>query len=199
MRLAILAKGPTLQRYPGRDGYKEVWGLNQLGLTRDLDRLFVMDDLVLRMPAWDADLPEALKHYPRPIVTSKVYEDWPTAQRFPIEEVAKHFGLPLGISMYSTVDYMIALGVYEGYDVIELFGVDCTQAKREERERASIARWIAVAQNAGVRVIAQPQSFFYWYTNTGVCYEHGMYGYAGPPRIESLCDTKTNTSTAHTM
>ena len=186
MKVCILAKGPTLSRYPGRDGYKEVWGLNQLGLAHDLDRLFVMDDLKMRMPAWDPDLPEALMDYKQPIVTSKVYEEWPASVRFPIEDVSKFFGLPLGISFYSTVDYMIALAVFEGYDVIELFGVDCANPKREETTRCSIARWIAVAQDRGVRVKTLPGSFFQWYTQTGVCYEQGLYGYAGAPRIEDL-------------
>ena len=195
-KVAILAKGPTLGKFQGIDG--EVWGLNQIGLTHDLTRLFVMDDLKMRMPLWDAEFDTWSKDYDKPIITSKAYPEWPTSERFPIEAVAKFFGLPLGISFYSTVDYMIALAIYEGYDVIKLYGVDCTQAKREETARCSIARWIAVAQAHGVRVEAQSGSFFTWYTNTGHCYESGLYGYAGPPRIEDLCDTETNTSMAHT-
>lgn len=145
-----------------------------------------MDDLKLRMPKWDKALPEMLKGYPGRIVTSRVYPEWPTSEAFPIREVSGMFGLPLGISFYSTVDYMIALAIYEGVEEIDLFGVDCMEPKRDERERVSIGRWIAVAQARGVHVKTHGTSFFNWYTVPGVCYEQGLYGYAGPPRIEEL-------------
>jgi hypothetical protein len=184
MKVAILAKGPTLQKFSGIDG--EVWGLNQLGRSHNLDRLFVMDDLRIRMPIWDSELPEFLKGYDKPIYTSRVYPEFKTSVEYPLADVSKRFGVPLGISFYSTVDYMIALAVYEGYDVIDLYGVDCTQPKREERERVSIARWITVAQANGIEVRAQSGSFFSWFTNTGTVYEHALYGYVGTPRIEEL-------------
>jgi len=145
-----------------------------------------MDDLLLRLPAWDPALPEALKFYKGRLITSRKYPEWPASEEYPLTKVSGYFGLPLGISFYSTVDYMIALAVYEGYEVIDLYGVDCANPKREETVRCSIARWIAVAQSSGVRVTTCPGSFFHWFTVTGICYEQGLYGYAGPPRIENL-------------
>ena len=186
MRIAILAKGGTLGKYPGKEGYDEVWGLNQLAKSHDLDKLFVLDDLIYRMPAWDPDLPEWLKTYDKPIITSKKYDDWPTAEEFPIREVCHEFGLPLGMAMYSTVDYMLAYGAWLGVEQMDLYGVDCANPKREERVRVSIAMWIGVAQSRGIRVTTKPGSFFQWYTVPGVCYEEGLYGYCSPPRIEEL-------------
>ena len=186
MRIALLAKGPTLKKYPGKEGYDEVWGLNQLGCSHDLDKLFIMDDLVYRMPAWDPDLPEFLKTYDKPFITSKKYDDWPMAEEYPIREVCHEFGVPLGMAMYSTVDYMLAYGIYLGVEQMDLYGVDCSNPKREERVRVSIAMWIGVAQSRGIRVTTQPGSFYQWYTVPGVCYEEGLYGYCSPPRIEEL-------------
>lgn len=184
MKVALLAKGKTLAKFDGE--YDEVWGLNQIAKSHDLTKLFVMDDLIYRMPAWDSDFPEWLKTYDKPIITSKKYADWPTSESFPIKEVAKKFGLPLGISMYSTVDYMLALAIYLGASQIDLFGIDCANPKREETTRVSIGRWIAVAQSHGIKVNSLPGSFFQWFTVTGVCYEQGLYGYVGAPRIEEL-------------
>jgi len=186
MNVAILAKGDTLKQFPGGDGFTEVWGLNQLGLTHDLDRLFVMDDLKMRMPAWDQDLPEKLKSYKGRIITSREYQEWPASEAFPLTDVAQFFGLPLGLSYYSTVDYMIALAIYEGADRIDLFGVDCARPRREETERTSIAGWIKAAQSKGIKVVSYEGSFFYWFTSTGACYNQGLYGYHQPPRIECL-------------
>ena len=83
---------------------------------------------------------------------------------------------------------MIALAIHEGYDVIEMFGVDCANPRREETVRCSIARWIAVAQSKGIRVKVHEGSFFLWFTATSICYEQGLYGYHQPPRIEGLCE-----------
>jgi len=181
-----LAKGPSLARFSGQEGFTEVWGLNQIAKSHDLDLLFVMDDLVHRMPAWDKDFPGWLKFYDKPIMTSKTYPEWPTSIRYPIEEHCRKFGLPLGMAMYSTVDYMLAYGILKGVEEMHLYGVDCNHPKREERARVSIAMWIGVAQSLGIRVVTQKESFFNWYTIPGVAYEQGLYGYAGPPRIEDL-------------
>lgn len=184
MKIAILAKGPSLARFEG--SFDQVWGLNQLGKSHDLDLLFVMDDLIHRMPAWDPDFPEWLKSYDKPIVTSKAYEEWPTSTEYPIQEHCFEFGIPLGLAMYSTVDYMLAYGILNRVDEMHLYGVDCSHPKREERARVSIAMWIGVAQSRGIRVVTQKESFFNWYTVPGVGYEQGLYGYSGPPRIEDL-------------
>jgi len=184
VKIAVLAKGPSLQAFSGE--FDQVWGLNQLARSHDLDKLFVMDDLKSRMPYWDAELPEWLKTYDRPIVTSRAYPEWPTAERYPVEDVAQHFGIPLGLSYYSSVDYMIALAVYQGVTELHLFGVDCSDPKREETVRVGIGLWIGVAMGRGVRVVTYPGSYYQWFTVPGICYEKGMYGYVGPPRIESL-------------
>lgn len=185
MKIAILAKGSTLSKFEGN--YDEVWGLNQIGLTHEVDKLFVMDDLKVRLPLWGSgDFAEWLKTYNKPIITSKQYDEWATSEAFPIEEVAAHFGLPLGICMYSTVDYMLALAIYKGATQIDLYGVDCADPKREETIRVSIGMWIGVAMSRGIKVTTKSGSFFQWYTVTGVCYEKGLYGYVGAPRIETL-------------
>jgi len=59
MRLAILGAGASIEHYPGRNGdnyknpYDEVWALNGMAYwpsCEDIDRLYVMDDLVYRLP-----------------------------------------------------------------------------------------------------------------------------------------------------
>ena len=185
MRIALLAKGHTLSKFiPNK--HDEVWGLNQLAKTHDLDRTFILDDLVQRLPAWDEELAEWLKTYKKSIITSRKYPDWPTSQEYPIRRVCKFFGLPLGLAFYSSVDYMLALAIYESMSEIDLYGVDCSHPRREERERVSIAMWIGIAMSRGIKVTTQPGSFFHWYTKIDMCYNHGMYGYVSPPKIEEL-------------
>lgn len=186
MKVALLAKGPTLDKFEGRDSFDEVWGLNQLGKTHELDRLFVMDDLVMRLPYYDGpEFSDWLKTYKGRIITSKQYDDWPTSEAYPIEEVSKFLGLPLGLAYYSTPDYMVATAIHEGADEIYLFGIDCI-APGMDQVRCSMAMWLGAAMSRGIRVVAPKGSAFTWWTNTGICLEQGLYGYVGRPRIESL-------------
>ena len=186
MKVAILAKGKTIEKYPGRGGFDQVWGLNQIGQTHALDRLYVMDDLELRLPYYDGpEFPEWLKTYEGRIITSKQYDEWPTSEPFPLIETAHYFGLPLGIAMYSTTDYMLADAIREGAEEIHLYGVDCTSPGMDQI-RCSIAMWIGVAMGRGIRVVALNGSVFRWWTYAGRCLEQGLYGYVDRPRIEQL-------------
>jgi len=195
MRVAILGAGASIEHYPGRNGdkyknsYDEVWALNGMAYwpsCEDIDRLYVMDDLVHRLPYYNnSELSESLKTYEKRIITSRVYKDWPTTERFPIEDCVQEFGLPLGISMYSTPDFMIAHAVMEGYDSIDLFGVD-NITKCVPEMTSSTSKWIGVAQARGIVVNTYVGSHHMFHTSTAFAHEFGLYGYAFRPRIESL-------------
>lgn len=186
MKLALLAKGKTLSRYPGREGYDQVWGLNQIAQSHDLDRAFIMDDLELRLPYYNGpEFPEWLKGYQGRLITSRPYSDWPSSEAFPLADVCKFFGLPFGIAFYSTVDYMLAYAIYIGARHLDLYGVDCLEPKMEQM-RNSISFWIGVAMSRGARVTTQPGSFFRYWTDGGIALEQGCYGYVDRPRIETL-------------
>ena len=197
MRIAILANGETvnnIHRNPTlTKKYDQLWGINQQatwkGIT--LDKCFVMDDLKLRMPFYSGyDFTDWLKTYKHPIVTSRAYEEWPTSEAYPIVEICHYFGLPLGTSMYSSPDYMIALAVYMGATRIDLFGVDMVETNKNSAEMVmSTAQWIGAALARGVLVRSFHGSAFQWITNPGVSMENGLYGYVRKPRIEELVNT----------
>ena len=194
-RLAILACGSSIDKYQGRCGgecqkaFDEVWALNGMAYwpsCEDIDRLYVMDDLVYRLPVYNTDeLAESLKTYEKRIITSVAYEDWPTSESFPINDCVKEFGLPLGIAMYSTPDWMIAHAIMEGWTEIDLFGVD-NQLKAASEMRSSTAMWIGVAMSRGILVTTYQGSYHQYFTCTAVAHEFGIYGYAFRPRIEKL-------------
>ena len=171
-RLAVLANGKTVQNFvsnPTVQGkYDEVWGLNQQATWKgiQLDRLFVMDDLKLRMPFYAGyDFVNWLKDYKRPIITSRQYDEWPTSEAFPIKKVAAYFGLPLGINMYSTPDYMLALGIYEGFDQIDLFGCDFSDGIKSDNHMVmGTAQWIGAAHARGILVRTFVGSVFQYLT-----------------------------------
>ena len=196
MKIAILANGETVQQFTKTGAIKpkhdEVWGLNQQSTWKgiELDRCFIMDDLKLRMPFYAGyDFVNWLKDYKKPIITSKAYEEWPTSEAYPIQEVSHYFGLPLGAAMYSTVDYMIALAIYEGATQIDLYGVDMSNKEVPTEMVLGTAAWIGAAQARGVYVRTFVGSIFQYITNPGIVMESGLYGYVQRPRIEDLVNT----------
>ncbi len=197
MKIAILANGDTVKQFTNtasvKPHYDEVWGLNQQatwkGIT--LDRCFIMDDLKLRMPFYAGhDFVEWLKTYDRPIVTSKAYKEWPTSEDYPIKEICHYFGVPLGTSMYSTVDYMIALAIYEGAIQLDLYGVDMTHKSAPTEMVLGTSAWIGAALARGVLVKTLQGSIFTFITNPGITMEAGLYGYVQKPRIEDLVNNE---------
>jgi hypothetical protein len=194
MKIALLANGKTVQNFtnnPTITKYDQVWGLNQQATWKGikLDRCFVMDDLKLRMPYYAGlDFVEWLKTYERPIITSRAYPEWPTSTDYPIKEIAHYFGLPLGISMYSTPDYMIALAIYEGATHLDLFGCDMIEKGLDEMKMGT-AQWLGAAHARGVLCRTFVGSIFQYVTNPGFAMECGLYGYAKRPRIEDLVNT----------
>jgi len=193
VKVALLANGETVQQFtkPGaiKPKHDQVWGLNQQATWKgiELDRCFIMDDLKLRMPFYAGyDFVNWLKDYDKPIITSKAYDEWPTSEAYPIEEIAKYFGLPLGVAMYSTVDYMIALAIFEGATQIDLYGVDMTSKTAPPEMLMGTAQWIGAAHARGVYVRGFVGSIFQFITNPGIAMEAGLYGYVQKPRIENL-------------
>ena len=191
MKIAILAKGQTLSKFPGREKFDQTWGLNQQARDRDdLDLCFVMDDVMLRLPFYDGpEFPEWLKTYKGRWFTSRKYDDWPTSTEFPIVECAKFFGLPLGISFYSTPDYMIACAIMQGATEIHMYGCDVLEIKANEM-RSSTALWIGAAESRGITVTVPQGSFYYIYTRVPMVIENGLYGYVYRPRIEDLVGSR---------
>lgn len=196
MIYAILANGETTINFTKRAShlprnYDKVWGLNQQATWQghEFDAIFIMDDLRYRMPSY-AKQPfvDWLKTYDGKIITSTAYEEWPTAEAFPIVEICKYFGLPLGVCMYSTVDYMIALAIYEGATEIHLFGVDMMNDDHPMEMRCSTVGWIMAAEARGVTVTTFVGSWFQFFTNLGQVMESGLYGYIIKPRVETLAN-----------
>lgn len=196
MKVAILANGETVKNFTKRLShlprkYDQVWGLNQQATWQgiELDKCFVMDDLKLRMPFYAGyEFCDWLKTYEKPIITSRAYPEWPTSEDYPIKEIAHYFGLPLGVAMYSSPDYMIALAIYEGATNIDLFGVDMSTENNPYEMRAATAQWIGAAHARGVLVRTFVGSWFQIFTHPGYAMESGLYGYVRRPRIEDLAN-----------
>lgn len=128
-RVAIVCLGHSTQHYvhesmtSGRMAkpYDEVWTLNR-GIRGYMhDKLFMMDDM-----RWLAGRDKAygkfMENHNRPIITSTVYPEFPTAVAYPFEQVHEKIGDD--VFAMNTVAYMTAYAIYIGVTELSLFGAD---------------------------------------------------------------------------
>ena len=101
--------------------YDEVWTLNRGFKGFPHDKLFALDDL-----RWLAKKDKAygkmLMAHTKPIVTSTVYPEFPTAVAYPFEEVRQK--LNDDIFAVNTVAYMVGYALLKGVKELSIFGAD---------------------------------------------------------------------------
>lgn len=97
----------------------------------------------------DANHYEWLKSGNTPIIwMQEEYEDVPRSKKYPIDEVCK-----LGRKyLTSSAAYAIALGIQQGYDKIEIYGVEMETNTEYQHQRPGVAYWIGLAEGSGVEV-----------------------------------------------
>jgi hypothetical protein len=76
------------------------------------------------------------------------YADVPKAKKYPLKEV-----IAIGRKYLTcSAAYAIGLGIYLGYERIEIYGVEMETGTEYEYQRPGVAYWIGVAEASGVTV-----------------------------------------------
>jgi hypothetical protein len=70
----------------------------------------------------------------------------------------------------NTISYMLAMAIHQGYEVIEMFGVDMDGREEYYNQKGSVMYWVGYARAKGIKVrlasnIDKP-SFLYGYDDT---------------------------------
>jgi hypothetical protein len=69
--------------------------------------------------------------------------------KYPVEEIISEFGIDY---FQSSVDFMLAMAIYEGYEEIYLYGVDMSVAGEYETQKPSGSFWLGVAKGRGINI-----------------------------------------------
>lgn len=143
---------------PQDDPEWEVWGLNQLyRYLGRFDRWFEIHN----RPMFEADMVRDtnyvawLQQSPVPVYMIDVFPDMPNSVRFPLEACAN-----LGGRDYftSSIAYMFALALLEGFEEIGIWGVDLIVGEEYTNQKPCLEWWIGFAEGRGVKVFVPPQS-----------------------------------------
>jgi len=93
-----------------------------------------------------------------PIYMIKALPEVPNSCAYPLDEIREKYlgkvtrGNEVVTYFNSSIDYMIAMACYEGYERIELYGVDASATTEYEKQRPGVHFWIGIALGQGIEI-----------------------------------------------
>lgn len=162
-RVAIVGGGITRRLAPFRDLSWEIWGFSSRAwryprVTRWFE-IHSMTDLRQQL-SWRKPGRRSFAGYMRfmarlgcPVYMQEPHPKIPTSRPFPVEMLLERFGP----CFTSTVSYLVALAIVEGFNVIGLWGIE---AKGQEYayQRPALRYLLAQARRAGAQIVLPPRS-----------------------------------------
>jgi len=151
--LTILGRGPSRLRHPITG---EVWAMNDLyKFFPNLDRLFILhniayhDGTITGKDINSGDI-EDMKALNIPLIGPVAILEH-NIQEYPLREILETFNIH---NFYmSSIDYMIALAIYEGYEKIKCIGCDFLELDYDHLPaKESVTFWVAFAMGRGIEV-----------------------------------------------
>lgn len=153
----------TMEQAPYGDQAWEIWGMNQLyRFTPRLTRWFEIHADYLFDMAPGTDYAGWLAACPVPVYMATKNPAVPQAIAYPINQMIDEFGLAtMRIDdklaaekgyFHSSVDYMLALAISEGFEEIGVWGVDMAHDTEYVYQKPSASFWLGVARGRGIKL-----------------------------------------------
>jgi hypothetical protein len=99
---------------------------------------------------------------PYPIYMQEKYPDVPSSVRLPLDEMVEILPAPIQVRIgkepertkyfTSSVAYAIAFAIYEGYERIEIYGVETLSDTEYVQQRDGITLWMGIALGMGIEI-----------------------------------------------
>ena len=94
----------------------------------------------------------------KPVYMQEVDPDVPNSVRYPLEEINAEYlstltykGIPVN-NLGCTASLAVALALYQGYERIEVYGIEMAHSSEYRSQRANFSFWVGVATGRGVQV-----------------------------------------------
>jgi hypothetical protein len=131
----------------------EVWGINALYLTfpQILDyatRWFQLHRKI-REPSSDPNESDVLNEHDFPVYMAKKKDEYKNSVAYPKDEIVAEFGSYFN----SSVSWMIALAIYEGFKEIYVYGVNMASDEEYRNQRSSCEYFLGIATGRGIKVV----------------------------------------------
>ncbi len=165
-KLAIVGFAPTWNKTPFEDEDFEVWALNELYMyfnqvkSAHAERWFEIHSP--NSPSKNTPQHRAwLRKATIPIYMQKHFDDIPMSTPYPKEEIFKWFeenGYYGAKYFTNSISWMIALAIMEGYEEIQILGVDMAQDSEYGFQRPSCEYFIGIAEGLGIKIYIPAES-----------------------------------------
>jgi hypothetical protein len=160
MNVCIVGKGNGWELAPELGN---IWGITQLHRKRPVSRIIDMNDYSIDPGVVGES--ECLKDLA--LEKNIPYVD---LENYPLKEVIEFFGTDY---FSNTVDYAIALAIYEGYTEIDMYGVNMATGSEYAFERPGVNFWCGVAIGKGIKVGVYGKHSTIMKTRDGKLYGYG--------------------------
>jgi len=160
----------------------EIWGVNfAYKVHQKLDRLYCMDFLdVAKGKNGFADYAQEVAALGIPFISCQRYQEIPNSRRYPIEDIVEHFGIPY---FTSTICYMIAAAIFEGFDHIILHRMhNCPASHEYFHQQACLHFWCGMAMSRKIKMSVSEDS----YILKPHPWEPELYGYMRAPNAINI-------------
>lgn len=129
----------------------EVWGLNESCFELPyFSKCFQIHDDFRKYAFHIKELQKCKK----PIIMRDKFNDIPMSEKLPLDDLVKKYG-----EMFSsTMDYMMATAIEEGFEKISLYGMDMVIGSEYSYQRPTFLYFIGLARGQGIQVWIHPDS-----------------------------------------
>ena len=163
----------SLHLAPYADLEWSIWGMNQLyrHIPR-ADRWFEMhrDPLVDQVAG--TDYTQWMKESKIPIYMLSASDEIPLSVAFPLDDIVQNISHRCYFT--SSIAYMIALAIRDGFKEIAIYGVDLADDTEYFEQRPCAEYWLGVAEARGVKV--------YIHKRSALLKQAWLYGYENSPQ-----------------
>lgn len=161
--LSVIGKGKGWELAP----YDiESWGATQLIIKRNVNRVVDMNDY--SNGDWGNDQLEEVRQ--SKLKVDELGIPYIGLDNYPIHLVTEFFETDY---FSNTIDYMIALAIYEGYTSLDLYGVNMALESEYYYEKPGVDYWCGQAMGRGIRVTCHGDLSTIMRTRNGLMYGYG--------------------------
>ena len=158
-KVAVCGTAPSSRMEANeQDDDTEIWALNDCWtFLKRANRWFEIHERVV----WEADGEEHVKflmNFPNTIYMLKEWEDVPGSMRYPYEGIRDRFFPEVDLKdpdalkqlmLGSSIDYMLALALYEGFEEIRVLGINMASQTEYVHQLPSCDFWLGQLKGEG--------------------------------------------------
>jgi hypothetical protein len=159
----IIGRGQGWENAP-RDELS--WGITLINLKRDVD--LVIDMNIYEDGRWGET--ERLGAIQSKKLAEEKGTPYVDLSNYPIAEIVKFFGVDY---FTNTVDYAIALAIYQGFREINFYGVNMANGTEYSYQKAGVEFWVGQAMGRGIKVTNHGNLSTILKTRDGLLYGYG--------------------------